>query len=154
MWNTTVDELIAQFRSALCALIPVAERVHMDWREPGAYDDWDHICEAIFRSIVIGSIEHAKEIGAPLPLVVYDQRVGSYAKNSFIAPLASQQQQAFVCFETETSPFDQSLFALMDDTFNVVGQRRVATADVRFVFCGRDADAETSVILDRIDVLL
>ena len=61
-WDVSIDELVRSFRDALCALVPIAERVQMPWKEPNAYDDWDHMCEAIYRSIVIGSIEHAQGI--------------------------------------------------------------------------------------------
>ena len=51
-WTTSVDELIRLFGDAIRALIPIAERARMQWKAPDSYDDWDHICEAIYRSIV------------------------------------------------------------------------------------------------------
>jgi len=84
-WDVSIDELVRSFRDALCALVPIAERVQMPWKEPNAYDDWDHMCEAIYRSIVIGSIEHAQGIEAFLPIAGYDRRILSYEKNSLSA---------------------------------------------------------------------
>jgi hypothetical protein len=56
-WTTSVDELMRLFGDAIRTLVPIAERARMHWKEPDSNDDWDRICEAIFRSIVIGSIE-------------------------------------------------------------------------------------------------
>jgi hypothetical protein len=63
-WTTSTDELLGLFGDAIRALVPIAERAQMRWKEPDAYDDWDQICEAIYRSIVIRSIEFAEELGA------------------------------------------------------------------------------------------
>jgi hypothetical protein len=140
-WETSVDELLALFREAMRALIPVAERAHMRWKEHDAYDDWDTICQAIYRSIVIGSIEQADGIGRSMPQPDYDLRTNSYEKNSFIGDAASKEEAAFVCFETERFPFDRCLFAVLDPTSKVVSERRVLTADAHFsLFCRYDGD--------------
>jgi hypothetical protein len=153
-WATSVDELVVLFSDAVRALLPIAERAHMAWREPDAYDDWDHICEAIYRSIVIRSIEHADEIGKFMPILDYEWRSSSYEKNSFIGDAKAKEREAFVCFETETSPFDLCLFAVLDSNLNVVGNRRVATADVKFTFVRRDCDRGTPEFFDKLIVSL
>ncbi len=139
-WKTSVDELLALFRDAIQALIPVAERAHMSWREPDAYDDWDAICQTIYRSIVIGSIEHAEGIGGFMPMLDYDLRTQFYGNNSFIGDATSKEQAAFVCFETEELPFDRCRFAVLDPNFKVASERRLLTADVRFSFFSRGDD--------------
>jgi len=133
-WETTIDELIALFRDAMCALVPVAERAHMIWKQPTAYDDWDHICEALYRSIVIGSIEHADGLGHFMPVADYDRRTSTYEANSYIGNASLDGEAAFVCFETERLPFDRCLFAVLDRRLNVIGERRTATAETQFVF--------------------
>jgi hypothetical protein len=140
-WATSVDELVRLFGDAIRALIPIAERARMQWKAPDSYDDWDHICEAIYRSIVIRSIEFAEGMGVSLPVPDYDHRINSYEKNSFIGDLNSKDEMAFVCFETEASPFDVCLFALLDRNLNVVGDRRVATVDAKFNLSCRDRDS-------------
>jgi hypothetical protein len=133
-WETSVDELLGLFRDAMSALIPIAERAHMPWKEPQAYDDWDAICRAIYRSIVIGSMEHAAGIGTSMPLPDYDLRTSSYEKSSFIGNAASKERAAFVCFETERFPFDRCLFAVLDSNSKVVSKRQILTADTHFSF--------------------
>ena len=137
-WVTSIDELVKSFRDAICALIPVAERVHMSWREPAAYDDWDRICEAIYRSIVIDSIVHARGIGGFAPISAYDCRISCYNANSFIGNSNSSGQAAFVCFQTKLLPFDRSLFALLDNDLAVVDYCSVSTEDVKFILRSQD----------------
>jgi hypothetical protein len=153
-WRTSIDELIRLFGDAIRALVPIAERAHMAWKEPDAYDDWDQICEAIYRSIVIGSIEFTEGIGTFLPVPDYDRRINSYEKNSFIGDMNSKDEVAFVCFETKTAPFDMCLFAVLDRDLKVVGNKRVATADVKFNFVCRDRDRGTLKLIERLTVSL
>jgi hypothetical protein len=54
--------------------------------------------------------------------------------NSFIGDTNSKGEAAFVCFETENSPFDRCLFAVLDRNLNVIGERRAATAVTHFSF--------------------
>jgi hypothetical protein len=153
-WTTSVDELVRLFGDAIRALIPIAERARMQWKAPDSYDDWDHICEAIYRSIVIRSIEFAEGMGTSLPVPDYDRRFNSYEKNSFIGDLNSKDEMAFVCFETEASPFDACLFALLDRNLNVVGDKRVATVDAKFNLSCRDRDNGALKLVDELTVSL
>ncbi|MGW1421949.1 hypothetical protein ACWAT4_17730 [Bradyrhizobium manausense] len=151
-WETTVDELIVLFGDSLRALIPVAERARMAWKEPNAYDDWDHICEAIYRSIVISSVEHADGLRGFLPMLDYDRRTSSYEMNSFIGETNSKGEAAFVCFETETSPFDRCVFAVLDGNLSVISERRAATAGTRFSLYCRQPNIRDQKSFDRITV--
>jgi hypothetical protein len=153
-WATSIDELVRSFRDAICALIPVAERVQMHWREPDVYDDWDRICDAIYRSIVIDSIEHARGIAAFAPVSAYDHRISSYEKNSFIGNFYSKGKLAFVCFETDVLPFDRSLFAVLDGNFTVAGYSRIPSEEVKFIFCSKDRESGNLGFHDAIGVLL
>jgi hypothetical protein len=146
--------MIGLVGEAFRALVPVVERAHIPWKQPDAYDDWDEICRAVYRSIVIRSVECAGDVEPFMPLLDYDVRVRSYAGNSFIAEQGEGRATAFVCFETLNSPFDQCLFAELDEAFNVVGLKRVAAADTQFVFCCRRADAGTIGYVEELNVLL
>ncbi len=110
-WAASVDDLIRLFGDAIRALVPIVERAHMAWKAPDSYDDWDRICEAVYRSTVIGSIEFAEEMGT-------------------------------------------SLFALLDHNSNVLGHRRVATADVKFNLSYRDRNSGTLGVIDKLTVSL
>lgn len=153
-WTTSVDELIKLFGDAIRALIPIAERARMHWREPDAYDDWDHICEAIFQSIVIASIDFSHDNRPLLPIPDYDRRISSYEKHSFVSNSYSKDTVAFICFETENTPFDICLFAVLDQNLNVVGTQRIAAAVVKFNLSRRAPDSGVLEIVDELTVQL
>jgi hypothetical protein len=153
-WTTSLDALIRVFGDAIRTLVPIAERAHMRWKEPDSYDDWDHICEAIFRSIVIGSIEFSEGTSTSLPVPNYDRRISSYERHSFIGDSNSKDSVAFICFETETSPFDACLFAVLDRNLDIVGKRRVAATSVKFNLSSRDRESGALQLLDELTVSL
>jgi hypothetical protein len=153
-WTTSVDELVRLFGDGIRALIPIAERARMQWKEPNSYDDWEHICEALFRSIVIRSISFADGIGTSLPVPDYDRRINSYARNSFVGDSNSKDPVALICFETDASPFDACLFALLDRNLNVIGNRRVAAAGIKFNLSRHAQDGGALELVDELTVSL
>jgi hypothetical protein len=53
----TESELILNFRAALCAIVPIAEKAGVPWRRPDAYDDWDAVATALFEALVVGPLK-------------------------------------------------------------------------------------------------
>lgn len=85
-WRVTANALLANLRDALSALVPVAERARISWREGEAYDDWDDLASCVYDVLVSRTI--AADVGAgreALPLAPYDMRLPSYAEHSAIA---------------------------------------------------------------------
>jgi hypothetical protein len=153
-WETSMHELIGLFKQGILALTPIAERAHMPWKEPDAYDDWDHICRAVYRSFVIMSVENADGSQGLLPLLDYDRRVQSYRKHSYVGNASMGALEAFICFETQTAPFDTCRFAVLDSEQNVVSSRQVPAVSVSFVLIGRDRHGSPAQMLDKLVVLL
>lgn len=82
-WCGTVNVLLANLRDALSALIPVAERARISWREGEAYDDWDGLASFVYEIIVGRTIAADANVGpGMLPLAPYDMRLPSYVENS------------------------------------------------------------------------
>jgi len=150
-WVTSVDELVQTFRAALIALIPIADRAHMPWREPNNYDDWDSIAAAIYKSIVLRSLEESLEWSGFDPIQKYDKRADRYSNSSFLTTKDDPGACALVCLETKSSPFDTCLLARLNGS-NVVGLERRGIESVSFVLAGRSGDAVT--IVDTLRVLL
>ncbi len=152
VWVTSVNGLAALFRDALLALVPIAERARMAWREPDAYDDWDHICEAIFASLVIGSIENAEGLGGIGRLPDYDEPIASYRDRSFVTDTSSAGQLAFLRFETLASTFDTCRFAELDADAQVVAAVTRPFAQADLMLAARRGS--TLDIVDRLDIRL
>ncbi len=84
-WDTTVQEIVLILRDALSALIPIAERANLPWRDGEAYDDWDAIASILYERIVVGSIVHAVGTGSGLALPKYDLVYPSYTSHDLIS---------------------------------------------------------------------
>ena len=151
-WATSVDELVQIFRTALIALIPIADRAHMSWREPDNYDDWDSMAAAIYESIVSRSLEESSEWKKFDPVPKYDWRTSRYSNNSFLTAGDEPGACAFICFETSASPFDTCLFGRLDESNVVSGFERRRTDLVNFVLAGRSGGVVTMV--DTLRVIL
>lgn len=48
----TAAHVLADFRSALLALVPIAERAGIGWRRDVAYDEWDSVASSLFKAFV------------------------------------------------------------------------------------------------------
>lgn len=66
-----IDRLIEAFQACLLALIPQMEAVGLPWRDGEAYDDWDRIEEALFKSVISTPVEFTPSEGASRPLRRY-----------------------------------------------------------------------------------
>ena len=144
-WLTSVDELVQIFRAALIALVPIADRAHMSWREPSNYDDWDSISAAIYNSVVLQSLENSSERDKYDVVPPYDHRTECFSYNSFLTAKDDPGACAFICFETNSSPFDTCLFGRLNESSLVVSFERRETDSVSFVLAGWSGDAFTMV---------
>ena len=50
--QVSINRLVEAFQACLLALIPQVEAVGLPWRDGEAYDDWDRIEEALFKSVI------------------------------------------------------------------------------------------------------
>jgi hypothetical protein len=150
-WVTSVDELVQIFRAALIALVPIADRAHMPWREPNNYDDWDSIAAAIYESVVSRSLEESSEWDKFDAVPKYDKRTDCYSNSSYLTTKDESGACAFICFETKSFPFDTSLFGRLDESNVVISFERRKTDSVGFVLAGRSGDVVT--IVDTLRVL-
>ena len=106
----TVDELIANFRQALRALVPSVERAGIPWRRPDAYDEWDSLAAATYDALVAKPLRWSlPEPGqATFRLPKYDLLLESYAGLSVIevGPPGGERLRVFHALGTKDEPFD------------------------------------------------
>lgn len=82
-WSTTLTELLGVLRQALAALVPVAEKARIPWRDGEAYDDWDAIAACLYDNLVVRPISCAAEVEPGITLPKYDMLYPSY-RGAFI----------------------------------------------------------------------
>lgn len=119
-----ISDLIGTFRDGLVALVPVAERARIAWREPAAYDPWEGIEQALFASFVTSVVQNAVP-NPPRPLPKYGFTYGSYADLSFITEHAARlsgERLVFSKLTTARDPFDTMRFSDVDAFFVPTGR--------------------------------
>src|SRR5512143_2384891 len=84
-WTTSVSDLLGLFRDALVALVPIAERARIRWRDGEAYDDWDAIASAIFDNLVVRSLNYSDALPQPTQFAGYDTVLPSYRNVTFLS---------------------------------------------------------------------
>ncbi|MCT2584637.1 hypothetical protein [Actinophytocola gossypii] len=109
VYTASIDELISNFRSALIALVPVAERARMVWADAmEQHYEWEKLQQAVFNAFVAQPI--AMDRGrddAQLPLSTYDIDVADYSPMSWISCQSSLEEDlALVRLVTHEHPFD------------------------------------------------
>jgi hypothetical protein len=77
VWRTTLTDLLGILQQALVALVPVAEKARIPWRDGEAYDDWDAMAGCLFDALVVRSVSYAREAGK-VELPKYDMVYPSY----------------------------------------------------------------------------
>jgi hypothetical protein len=110
-WNTTITELLGIFRDGLIALLPIAERAHIPWKEHEAYDDWDAIATTLFEQVVLRSVRWslAENQAEQLSLAPYDMAMDSYSSLSTLVigrDGRPGETLVFCAFATQVTPFD------------------------------------------------
>lgn len=79
----SVDDLLGVFRDGLLALVPMAQRLGIEWRNDDRHRDWERLSEALFDACVRGPIEADAGLSFDeLRLPRYDIDVASYRTNS------------------------------------------------------------------------
>lgn len=107
----TVGDVLLNFRSALCALVPFAEHVGISWKRPDAYDEWDTLATTLFDQLVVSvltwSLPRSGQAGFRLP--AYDLLAESYEGLSTLEvthPSLQEGRWLFHAFGCKDGPFD------------------------------------------------
>ena len=128
-----VNTLVVAFRSALRAIVPIAETIGIRWREPDNYDEWDWAAKGLFEGFVLAAIRSSDNNAHLAPFAGYDERLSSYNDRSFIAAKSRLKALPFVCFETASQPFDICLLAEVDNKGRLIRYVRVPSVECMFV---------------------
>ncbi len=99
MWNTTIDELIENFRGVLNAILPWVEKNQIPYEEGLAYDDWDNLATTLFNTFVINSICSSKQFNLAMPdFAKYDFFYDDYKNLSFIIINGTEDETELLVF--------------------------------------------------------
>ena len=147
-WTTSVNELMLTFRDSLRSLVPCMERAKIAWREPDAYDDWDDIAQALYKNIVVRSIEYSLTLNERERMVSpeYGILYPRYNDMSFIELVLGQpredQYNVFLDFATTDRPFDTARYVTVpgQDLKRTEEPREAAVELAKFALVQQDED--------------
>lgn len=133
--SPTVGELLSLLREALAALVPIAERAGIPWRDTEAYDDWDAIASALYANIVarkLGQPESVRDVESlHWTFSRYDLLHPSYAGLSFISvkgpEIPSDALAAFVGFAAGEGQFSDIKWIEINAKGEIAGSIRHAS---------------------------
>lgn len=128
----TATEVLLNFREALVALLPMAERVGIAWQRHSAYDQWDSIATHLYRRLVV---EPLGRTGDPLDseefsLPPYDLLLRDYSGLSTVEvnhPELPSGRWIFHAFASDRSPFDVA------ELLEISYKGKVVTGDLRTI---------------------
>lgn len=110
-----ISTIVLNFRDALRAMVPIAERVGIPWRDGESYDEWDGIAQALFSALVVAVVPWPD--GRERKFAEYDMRYENYGglRRIVVRTPSAMELHTFVAFSTREAPFD-SIRVLNTDT--------------------------------------
>lgn len=149
VYEATVGELIKNFHAGLLAVIPVAEKARMNYRDEDPHRDWEQLAEALFDAFVRGPAgADQAATGREFPLARYDIDLDDYLAVSWLAiDSESPYSGAMVRLLSRESPFDTVQVVAVDPTTLRAGERRtVRLSEIRPVFFRRRDTGDDAVV--------
>lgn len=148
IYRATIGELLANFRSALLAILPVATKAMISYQDDEMHRDWERLATSMFDAFVrspISSDEAAT--GTELPLARYDIDFDDYFTFSWLASDADAPYSgAIVRFMSQAEPFDLVQVVDIDpDTLRAGNRRIVAVGDMKPALYRRRENGEALV---------
>ncbi|MCX7909077.1 MAG: hypothetical protein N2560_06135 [Ignavibacteria bacterium] len=139
---TGVSALVNIFRESLLSLIPVFEKINIDWKQLQEIDLFDNVTETLFQIIVLPKIENymVKKHNFLPPMPKYGFFYKDYSKTSFIEVLPNNVEYTsgiyvFVMFASKQEPFDTVVCNVIDEKGNVMKRNiEIPYDDVLFRF--------------------
>ncbi len=154
-YRATVNDLVSNFRDALLALTPIADRAMLNYRDLNPHDDWEALAERVFDTFVRQPIE-ADRLSQPgdLPVGRYDFDLSDYSRLSWLttAPDAPYES-AFIRLLAGDGSFDTVQIVDIDPASHQAGEwRSVPVTEVTFALYRRDREG-TGTVVYRVEAL-
>ncbi|HSY14935.1 MAG TPA: hypothetical protein VK816_03035 [Jatrophihabitantaceae bacterium] len=149
VYCATVGELFDNFRCALLAILPIADRAKINYRDEETHRDWERLAEGMFDAFIRSPIASDRAAnGREFPLARYDIDVDDYLEVSWLASNAdSPHSGAVIRFLSQGAPFDTAQVVDIDPVTLRSGKRRtVAVAEIKPALYRRRESGEDTVV--------
>ncbi len=146
----SVSELVQNFRSALLAVLPAADRAMLTWADHNQHYDWEKLAQCMFDVFVRSplSVDRHRAAGE-FELAAYDIDVTSYSDTSWIACRPDPDKSlALVRLLTNEQPFDTVQAVEVDSETYVASDRlTIPFAETEFAYVRRRPDGPDSLVM-------
>lgn len=138
MWNTSVNELIMNFRGALLSLLPWLAKSKISYNEQSSYDDWDAISEVLYETMVLNSIRYSdeyKSLNNLLPFAKYDFYYENYEGLNYIKtqiPGRIEELMIFMAFVHENNLDAIKVAVVNKNDFKTISTEKIPFAEADF----------------------
>lgn len=131
--QSSVQQAMQIFRGSLCNLAPSAKALGLLDAENNGYDDFDDLCESLFRVFVSQTIYWATpaEDRDSFKLPNYGFSLNSYADQSFLQATANEGNAVFA-FVKLVGDFNYAELAELDIKFNVLKKHVFRFDELKF----------------------
>lgn len=149
VYRATIDELFDNFRQALLAIAPIANRAMINSGDHETHRDWERLAESMFDAFVRSPIETDRgATGDALPLTRYDIDIDDYLGASWLASnVSSPHKGAVVRFLSQGSAFDTVQVVDIDPfTLRAGNRRTLAVTEIRPVLYRRLQNGDAMVV--------
>jgi hypothetical protein len=149
VYRAPVRELFANFRQALLAIAPIADRARIHFADQETHRDWERLAQSMFDAFVRSPIEADRTAsGAELPLARYDIDLDDYLSASWLASNASSPHEgAVIRFLSQDSAFDMVQVVDIDPASLRAGRRRtLAVGEINPVLYRRSETGAAIVV--------
>jgi hypothetical protein len=118
VYRASVGELFANFREALLAILPIANRAMISAEDETMHRDWEALSQGVFDAFVRGPIESDRGLTVnDLSLARYDIDHEDYANLSWLTADGTKPHQGVIVrFLSINTPFDTVQVVDLDPT--------------------------------------
>lgn len=153
IYRSTITALFENFRCALLALLPMADRAKINFRDEETHRDWERLAQNIFDVFVGAPIDADRAATSrDLPLARYDLDLSDYLGVSWItASPQAPHNAAVVRLLSKDAPFDTVQVVDVNEVSLLAGSRTTLHINTLSLALYRRSETGESTVVAEIE---
>jgi hypothetical protein len=155
VYRASTDELVENFRIALMALLPIADRAKINYGDADTHRDWERLAECCFDTFVRSPINADRAATQrELPIARYDVDLADYLGASWLTPFPDDPYRgAFVRLLSINAPFDTLQVVSVDPRSLLAGERMILPLSGAKIALFRRTETGDATVVSMIDAV-
>lgn len=151
IWKTNVNEIIEIFRESLNTIVPIFEKAKLEWKVGKAYDEWDNVCEALFKSIVCCNLYNDSLLN--YPIAEYGFTYSNYLELDYIELITNENRKiVFLSFDNTNHPFNKINVVELDKNENRIDLIKLNYDNLSFRFIKKSENKIEAIENIKVDI--